>query len=80
MVEMSQCYDLDVELHYPLGAALGLGDVVFPGFLIAYCFFIDVMRRELRQNEQNGPQRSAMYGAVALIGLAILHLFIYLRV
>ncbi|KAH7722360.1 signal peptide peptidase family protein [Aphelenchoides avenae] len=53
---MSECLDLDVEVEYK-HIMLGLGDVIIPGYLIAYCFYVDVIK---------GMRHS--YGIVSLIG------------
>uniref|UniRef100_A0A7E4VJI1 Signal peptide peptidase-like 2B n=1 Tax=Panagrellus redivivus TaxID=6233 RepID=A0A7E4VJI1_PANRE len=56
---MSACYDINVEREYR-HIMLGLGDVIVPGYLIAYAFVVDKMR----------PTRLP-YGVIALVGYAL---------
>lgn len=56
----AECIDLEVETEYK-HIMLGLGDVIVPGYLIAYCFYVDVVK---------GLRHS--YGIVSLIGTSCL--------
>ena len=40
---MQSCYDMTVEREYR-HIMLGLGDVIVPGYLICFCFFIDKVK------------------------------------
>lgn len=42
---MSSCYDVKIETEYR-HVMLGLGDVIIPGYLIAYCFFVDAILKK----------------------------------
>jgi signal peptide peptidase-like protein 2B len=67
---MSECFDLDVEGEFR-HVMLGLGDVIVPGYLIAFCFYIDVVKRH----------RFYSFGVISLIGysLGMIATFIALR-
>jgi hypothetical protein len=55
---MAQCYDVEVETEYKR-VMLGLGDVILPGYLIAYCFYVDIVERNKFPHG---------YGPISMIG------------
>lgn len=58
---MEACVDLGIEGKARRGTMLGLGDVILPGYLIAYCFYVDVMKRS----------RHYTYGLLSLFGYTV---------
>lgn len=66
---MQSCYDVNVESEYR-HIMLGLGDVIVPGYLIVFCFFIDKIK----------PSKIS-YGIIAVIGyiLGLISTFLALR-
>lgn len=54
---VSECYDLELEAGYNQ-MMLGLGDILIPGLLVAYCFYVDTVRGNPRYP----------YGIIALLG------------
>ncbi|KAI1716790.1 signal peptide peptidase domain-containing protein [Ditylenchus destructor] len=54
---MSECFDVSIEGEFK-HVMLGLGDVIVPGYLIAFCFFVDVVKRN----------KFYSYGLIALTG------------
>jgi hypothetical protein len=60
---LAQCYDVEVETEYIYKPViLGLGDVILPGYLIAYCFYVDIV-------ERNKFPRA--YGPISMIGKSL---------
>ncbi|KAF7640021.1 hypothetical protein Mgra_00000466 [Meloidogyne graminicola] len=57
---MSECFDLEVEKEFK-NVLLGLGDVILPGYLIAFCFYVDAIKKS----------RFYLYGLISLIGYSI---------
>uniref|UniRef100_A0A914GV77 Signal peptide peptidase-like 2B n=1 Tax=Globodera rostochiensis TaxID=31243 RepID=A0A914GV77_GLORO len=57
---VGRCFDLEVELDYKY-VLLGLGDVVIPGWLVAFCFYVDVVKRS----------RFYTYGTISMIGYSL---------
>ncbi|KAL7070717.1 hypothetical protein ACQ4LE_009772 [Meloidogyne hapla] len=54
---MAECFDLQVEKEFK-NVLLGLGDVILPGYLIAYCFYVDLIKKS----------KFHLYGFISLIG------------
>jgi len=59
---MRQCFDVQVEREYRM-VILGLGDIVIPGYLIAFCFCVDFVQRE---------RLTRGYGIVSVIGNGVI--------
>jgi hypothetical protein len=59
---MGECIDLGVEREFR-HVMLGLGDVIIPGYFVAFCFWLDVAKA--------APRRTVrwLYRSIALIGI-----------
>ncbi|KAL3116792.1 hypothetical protein niasHT_004293 [Heterodera trifolii] len=57
---MGRCFDIEVKREYRR-VMLGLGDVIIPGYLIAFCFYVDVVKRS----------RFYAYGFISIIGYSL---------
>jgi len=57
---MGECFDINVEVEYR-HIMLGLGDVIIPGYFVAFCFWLDKARNKGR----------ITYRSIALIGYAL---------
>ncbi|KAE9552908.1 hypothetical protein FO519_003893 [Halicephalobus sp. NKZ332] len=66
---MQSCYDMTVEREFR-HIMLGLGDVIVPGYLVCFCFFVDRIKAS-----------RIPYGIVAIIGyvLGLITTFLALR-